>query len=230
MRPALRLSALSHIPSIWIFTHDSVGVGEDGPTHQPVEHLAALRAIPNFILLRPGDANEVSEAWKFALQNRQGPTALILSRQNVPTLDRKKYAAADGTARGGYVLADLGQDDPDMILLATGSELGLAAAAAEKLAENGRNIRLVSLPSWELFRQQDQDYQEQVLPSGIRARLAVEAGVDQGWREWVGDGGAVMGINRYGASAPGDQIFQELGFTVDEVVRQAEQVMEGTQG
>ena len=230
MRPALRLSALSHIPSIWVFTHDSVGVGEDGPTHQPVEHLAALRSIPNFVLLRPGDANEVAEAWKFALKNRRGPTALILSRQSVPTLDREKYAAADGTAKGGYLLADLGQDDPEMILLATGSELGLAASAAEKLAEKGRNIRLVSLPSWELFRQQDPAYQEQVLPSGIKARLAVEAGVDQGWREWVGDGGAVMGINRYGASAPGDQIFQELGFTVDEVVRQAEQVMEGTQG
>ncbi len=230
MRPALRLSALSHIPSIWVFTHDSVGVGEDGPTHQPVEHLAALRAIPNFVLLRPGDANEVVEAWRFALKNRQGPTALILSRQSVPTLNREKYAAADGTARGGYVLADLGQDDPELILLATGSELGLAAAAAEQLAEKGRNIRLVSLPSWELFRQQDGDYQEQVLPPGIKARLAVEAGVDLGWREWVGDYGSVVGINRYGASAPGDKIFQELGFTVEEVVRQAEQVLEGVQG
>ncbi len=221
LRPALRVAAFSHVPSIWIFTHDSIGVGEDGPTHQPVEHLAAMRAIPNLIVLRPGDANEVVEAWKLAVERRDGPTALILTRQSVPTLDRKVFSSAAGLRGGAYVLADLGEGEPDMILMASGSEVGLIVEAGLRLAVEGFNLRLVSFPSWELFTAQDQRYQDSVLPRNITARLAVEMGISMGWERWVGSQGAILAQDRYGASAPANVLLEKFGFTVENVVEKA---------
>lgn len=221
LRPAIRVSALSEIPGIWIFTHDSIGVGEDGPTHQPIEHLAALRSIPNIVVLRPADANETAQAWAYAIQNKEGPTVLALSRQAIPVLDRKTYSSAEGLMKGAYILADIGEGDPDMVLMASGSEVDLIVRAGERLAGEGMNIRLVSFPSWEIFRRQDPKYQEGVLPKKITARLAVEAGVSLGWKEWVGDQGAVISVDRFGASAPAGRIFEEYSLTVDNVVEQA---------
>jgi transketolase len=221
LRPAIRLSALSEIQSIFVFTHDSIGVGEDGPTHQPIEHLAALRSIPNIVVLRPGDANETSYAWAFALQNEHSPTVLALSRQSMPVLDRELYSSAEGLMKGAYILADLGEGEPEMILMASGSEVDLIVKAGERLAAEGTNIRLISFPSWEIFRGQDKTYRDQVLPEKITSRLAVEAGVSQGWREWVGDQGVVISVDRYGASAPAGRIFSEYGLTVENLVEQA---------
>lgn len=217
MRPPLRLSALSHLGAVWVFTHDSIGVGEDGPTHQPVEHLAALRAIPNMLVLRPGDANEVREAWKIAVQHRHRPTALVLSRQNLPVLDRSIFAPAEGTQKGAYVLADLGHGAPQIILMATGSELSLIVEAGQRLAADGVAVRLVSFPSWELFAEQDPAYRDAVLPPHITRRLSVEAGIAQGWHQWVGAQGEILSVDRYGASAPDAVVFAELGFSVDHV-------------
>jgi transketolase len=217
LRPTLRLAAISHLGPIWVFTHDSIGVGEDGPTHQPVEQLAALRAIPGLVTLRPADANEVREAWKIAIENRHCPTALILTRQTVPTLDRSVYASADGVRRGAYVLADLGQGKSQIILMASGSEVSLIVQAGQRLAEKGIAVRLVSFPSWELFLEQDAAYQDSVLPPDIAARLAVEAGVTMGWHRWVGSRGRILGLDRYGASAPVNTIFPKLGFSVENV-------------
>jgi len=225
MRPAIRLSALSHYPSIWVFTHDSVGVGEDGPTHQPVEHIAALRAIPNLVVLRPGDANEVNEAWRFAITRRDGPTALILSRQNMPTLDRNIYPAASELNRGAYVLADMGESEPEIILMASGSEVGLALGAAGLLAAEGVNTRVVSFPSWELFAEQDRNYQEAVFPKSIKARLAIEAGVSAGWYRWVGSDGGTVTVDHFGASAPADVVYKKFGLTVENIVKQARQLL-----
>jgi transketolase len=221
MRGAIRLSALSHYPTIWVFTHDSIGVGEDGPTHQPVEHLAAMRAIPNLIVLRPADANEVAEAWREAIQRRDGPTLIALTRQSLPTLDRNVYAPAKGLRRGAYILADLGDGKPEQILMATGSEVQLIVAAGEVLAAQGKCVRLVSFPSWELFEKQDKEYQDAVLPPGITKRLAVEAGVPLGWWRWVGTKGKVIGLDRFGASAPYTVVMAELGFTVENIIKQA---------
>ncbi|MCU0486900.1 MAG: transketolase [Anaerolineales bacterium] len=221
MRPPVRLSALSHLGCIWIFTHDSVGVGEDGPTHQPVEQLAALRAIPNLITLRPADANEASEAWGIAVENRHRPTALVLTRQNLPTLDRSMYASAAGTRKGAYVLADLGEGQPQIILMASGSEVGLILQAGKKLASQGVAVRLVSFPSWELFIEQDQAYQDSVLPPEMNKRLAVEAGISMGWHRWVGPQGRVQAIDRYGASAPAAEVFMHLGFSVENIEKTA---------
>jgi transketolase len=220
-RPAIRLAALSHYPSIWIFTHDSIGVGEDGPTHQPVEHMAALRSIPNLVVIRPADANETIEAWRVAIARRNGPTALLLTRQSVPTLDRKVYASATGLHKGAYILADFGGDDPQIILMASGSEVDLIVKAGHQLVNQGVSVRLVSFPSWELFEIQDQTYQEAVIPSKITARLAVEAGVAQGWHRWVGSYGKVISIEKFGASAPAAKAFLEYGFTVENVLKQA---------
>jgi transketolase len=225
MRPAIRLSALSHIPSIWIFTHDSIGVGEDGPTHQPVEHLAALRAIPNLVVIRPADANETVEAWKVAIKRRNGPTLLALTRQNLPTLDRTIYAPASELARGAYVLADYGDGHPELILMASGSEVGLIVKAAGVLASEGVNVRLVSFPSWELFAAQDRAYKASVLPEYLTSRLAVEAGVSQGWERWVGEHGAVIAQNGFGASAPAAVNFAQFGFTVEAVVTKAQELL-----
>lgn len=225
LRPTLRVSAISHLGSIWVFTHDSIGVGEDGPTHQPVEHLASLRAIPNLVTLRPADANEVREAWKIAIENRHRPTALVLTRQNLPTLDRGVYAAADGVRRGAYVLADLGEGEPQLILMASGSEVGMIVEAGQRLAEQGIAARLVSFPSWELFLEQDAAYRDAVLPPDIEARVAVEAGVCQGWHRWVGCKGGILAIDRYGASAPAKTVFEKLGLTVENVVTMATELL-----
>ena len=217
MRAPVRLSALSHLGSIWIFTHDSIGVGEDGPTHQPVEHMAALRAIPNLITLRPADANETLEAWKVAIENRSRPTALVLTRQNLPTIDRTVFASADGLRKGAYVLADLGKGKPQVILLASGSEVGLIMEAGKRLANQGIAVRLVSFPSWELFSEQDQAYRDSVLLPDVELRLAVEAGISQGWHRWVGLKGRVLGLDRFGASAPANQVFKNLGFSIENI-------------
>jgi len=224
MREPIRLSALSHYPSIWVFTHDSIGVGEDGPTHQPVEHLATLRAIPGMTVIRPADANETAVAWKVAVERRNGPTLLALTRQNVPTLDRSLFAPAGGLERGAYVLADLGDGDPELILIASGSEVSLIIEAGMRLAAEAIAVRLVSFPSWELFAAQDQAYRESVLPTMTKARLAVEAGVSMGWERWVGERGAILGIDRFGASAPSEVVFREFGFTIGNIVKRALQL------
>ena len=219
MRPAIRLAALSEVQVIYVFTHDSVGLGEDGPTHQPIEHLAALRTIPHLFLIRPADPAEVSEAWRIAILRRHAPTALALTRQKVPVIDRKRYAKADGMRRGGYVLADA--ESPKLILIATGSEVSLALEASEKLQAEGVPARVVSLPCWELFEEQSQEYRDEVLPPSITARLAVEAGVRQGWDRYVGPRGDVICLDRFGASAPGDVALKELGFNVENVLNHA---------
>ncbi len=230
MRPAIRLAALSHLGSIWIFTHDSIGVGEDGPTHQPVEQMAALRAIPNLVTLRPADANEAREAWKIAIEQRQRPTALALTRQALPTLDRALYASEAGTQRGAYVLADLGPaaGQPQIILLASGSEVALIVEAGQRLAARGVAVRLVSFPSWELFAEQDAGYQASVLPPAVQARVAVEAGVSLGWHRWAGSQGRVIGLDRYGVSAPAKHAFEHLGLTVERIEQIAAEVLEGS--
>ncbi|HTX92547.1 MAG TPA: transketolase [Anaerolineales bacterium] len=224
MRPAIRLSAIMEVPSLWVYTHDSVAVGEDGPTHQPVEHLAALRAIPGLVTIRPCDANETTWAWKAAVENRGGPTALVLSRQNVPTLDRSKFASAEGLLKGAYVLNPQ-EKNPDLILMATGSEVSLIVAAADLLATDGVHARLVSMPSWDLFLRQPEAYRQEVLPVSVKARLAVEAGVSLGWREWVGDAGGLLTLDRYGASAPAGTVLKELGFTTETVAARAREIL-----
>ena len=225
MRPAIRLSALSRIPSIWIYTHDSIGLGEDGPTHQPVEHLAALRAIPNLDVIRPMDANETREAWKMAIESQKTPTALIFTRQNVPVQDRSILASAAGLRKGAYVLADLGGGKPQIILMASGSEVSLVVEAAFSLVAMGINVRIVSFPSWFLFEQQDPAYKEEVLPASIRLRLAVEAGVSQGWYKYVGDHGRVIGVDHFGASAPYQKIFEEYHLTSKDVINVAQHML-----
>ena len=224
MRPAIRLAALSEVQVIYVFTHDSIGLGEDGPTHQPIEHLAALRAIPHLFVIRPADSPEVSEAWRIAILRRQAPTALALTRQKVPVIDRNRFGKADGLRRGAYVLADAEAADgsvttPKLILIATGSEVSLTLEAREKLQGEGVPTRVVSFPCWELFDEQSQEYRDEVLPPGVSARLAVEAGVRQGWDRFVGPKGDVICLDRFGASAPGDVALKELGFNVDNVLK-----------
>jgi len=225
MRPAIRLSALSGYPSIWVFTHDSIGLGEDGPTHQPIEQLTALRTIPKLVVIRPADANEVSEAWRFAISRRNGPTALALTRQNLPTLDRKVFSSASGLQHGAYVLADLGDGRPEIILMASGSEVSLIIEAGKRLAVGGVNVRLISFPSWELFASQDQEYKDSVLIPNVQARLSIEAGISQGWDRWVGDRGTIISIERYGASAPYETIYEKLGLSVENVVNKAKGIL-----
>lgn len=220
-RPAIRLAALSHFPTIFVFTHDSVGLGEDGPTHQPVEHLAVLRAIPNLIVIRPADANETAQAWKVALEKRDGPVLLALTRQTLPVYDRSKMGDAAGVLKGAYVLLDAGRVYPDVILIATGSEVQLAVEAHAKLAEQGIAARVVSMPSWELFQQQSEEYRDTVLPPTVKARVAIEAAVPMGWERWVGAQGVVIGLDHFGASSPYKTIFQHFGFTTDNVVLRA---------
>jgi transketolase len=225
MRPSVRLSALANLPVVWAWTHDSIGLGEDGPTHQPIEHYAALRAIPNLWFIRPADANETAYAWKVALDREDGPVALSLTRQKVPTLDRSDLAPASGVEKGAYVLWESGE--PDLILLATGSEVSLALEAGRKLAaDNGNGVRVVSMPCWELFEQQPESYRDEVLPPDVKARLSVEAGVAQGWERWVGDRGDSVALDRFGASAPGAIVLEKLGYTVDNVVAHATAVLE----
>ncbi|MGA2646709.1 MAG: transketolase [Candidatus Sulfotelmatobacter sp.] len=221
MRASIRLAALMEIPSIFVFTHDSIGVGEDGPTHQPIEQLASLRAMPNLIVLRPGDANEVIEAWKIIAQLQNQPAALVLTRQPLPTLDRTKYASASGTAKGGYVLADAPGGKPEVILIGTGSEVSLCIEAYEKLKAEGVQARVVSMPSWEIFDKQDGAYKESVLPSSVRARVSVEMAATFGWEHYVGLKGRKVGMHRFGASAPLKDLLQFFGFTADAVVAEA---------
>jgi transketolase len=224
MRGSVRLAALMGVPVIYVFTHDSIGLGTDGPTHQPIEHVMSLRAMPNMTVIRPADAAETAVAWRMALENLSGPTALILTRQGVPTLDRTKYADAAGAAKGAYVLSDA--ENPQVLLLATGSEVQIALAAQAKLAEQGVAARVVSLPSWEIFAAQDTAYQESVLPKAITARVSIEAGVPLGWERYLGFDGIAIGLNRYGASAPYKAIYENLGLTPEAMVEAALSLLE----
>jgi transketolase len=243
MRPGIRLAALSEVQVIYVFTHDSIGLGEDGPTHQPIEHVAALRAIPNLFVIRPADSAEVSEAWRIAILRRNAPTALALTRQKVAVIDRTRYSPADGLRRGAYILAEAGLEGvkpeasegrpsvnaptitPQLILLATGSEVGLAMEAREVLQKEGVPTRVVSLPCMELFEEQPEDYRNQVLPPAVYRRLAIEAGVRQGWDRYVGLQGDVICLDRFGASAPGDVVMRELGFNVENVLKHAKALL-----
>jgi len=227
MRPAIRLAALMKQHVIYVFTHDSIGLGEDGPTHQPVEQLAGLRAVPRLIVIRPCDANETAVAWRVAIETRDRPVALVLTRQNVPTLDRTVYASADGLRHGAYVLADAPGGRPDIILIGTGSEVSLVVAAQERLRERKIQARVVSMPSWELFDAQPREYRDSVLPPSVRVRLAAEAGSPQGWSKYVGDWGNVVGVEDFGASAPGHVIMREYGFTVENIVERALALLRG---
>lgn len=225
MRPAIRLAALSNAQVIYVFTHDSIGLGEDGPTHQSVEHLASLRAIPNLAVIRPCDAHETREAWRIAIKRRNAPTALAFSRQKVALIDRTKYASADGTAKGAYILAEASNGKPQLILIATGSEVALALEARTKLEAEGIATRVVSMPCWELFDEQSKEYKESVLPSSVKARLAIEAGISQGWSKYVGDAGDTLTVDKFGASAPADVVFRKYGFTVENVIVKAKNLL-----
>ncbi|NUR78605.1 MAG: transketolase [Thermoleophilia bacterium] len=225
MRPAVRLSALMGLPVVWVWTHDSVGLGEDGPTHQPVETYAALRAIPNLWFVRPADANETAEAWRVALERTDGPVALALSRQKAPTLDREELAPASLVARGAYTLWE-SSSSPDLILIATGTEVGLALQAGRRLAGDGTAVRVVSMPCWELFEQQPHDYRDEVLPPDVGARLSIEPGVELGWKRWVGDRGDSISLEHFGASAPGATVLEQFGYNVDNVVARAAALLE----
>lgn len=221
MRPAIRLAALTGLQVIYVFTHDSIGLGEDGPTHQPIEHLAALRAIPNLTVIRPADANETVQAWIAALNSRHGPVALALTRQGLETLDREKYEPAEGLHQGAYILSDSQDGKPDVILIASGSEVDIVLSAAEMLAAKNMAVRVVSMPSWELFEKQPEDYRRRVLPAEIKARIAVEAASPQGWDRYVGEGGEIIGLDHFGASAPYQVLYEQFGITAEHVVEKA---------
>jgi transketolase len=225
MRPSIRLASIMEIPTIYIFTHDSIGLGEDGPTHEPIEQLAALRAMPGLMLLRPADANEVVEAWKVIMQLRDHPVALVLTRQAVPTFDRSKYGPASGVARGAYILADATEGKPDVILMGTGSEVSLCVEAYEQLKSQGIKARVVSMPSWDLFERQDEAYQRQVLPVEVKARVSVEAAATFGWSRYLGPTGIAIGMHRFGASAPIKDLLKKFGFTTEKVVAAAREAI-----
>src|SRR6266571_1013034 len=224
-RPAIRLSALMELPTIFVFTHDAMGDGEDGPTHQPVEHLASLRAIPGLVTLRPGDANEVIEAYRYLMQLRHEPAVLVLSRQPLPTLDRKKYAPASGVARGAYVLGDASGGNPEVILIASGSEVSLAVEAHEKLLAEGIRSRVVSMPSWDIFEHQTQEYQDNVLPPHVTARVAVEQASTFGWERYIGRSGRIIGMKTFGASAPLKELQRKFGFEPERVTEIAKELL-----
>jgi len=221
LRPSLRLAALMKVHSIFVFTHDSIFLGEDGPTHQPVEQLAALRAIPELSLIRPADANETVVAWRVAIEHREGPVALCLTRQALPVIDRSKFGAEEGLAKGAYVLADAQGKKPQLILIASGSEVALALEAYQKLSAEGIGVRLVSMPSWDLFEKQSQSYRDEVLPPEVTARLAIEAATPFGWERYVGTKGDVIGLKRFGASAPYKALAEHFGFTAANIVQRA---------
>ncbi len=223
MRGAIRVAAFSKYPTIFVFTHDSIGVGEDGPTHQPVEQLAALRAIPNLLVFRPADANETAAAWQFALQYREGPVTLLLTRQGLPVIDQSKYASAANLSKGAYVLLEV--DKPDVLLLASGSEISVALCAAEGLSKEGIKAQVVSMPCWELFEKQSQQYKDSVLPPNVKARVGIEAGVELGWHKYLGDKGVFIGLSRFGASAPAKTCFEKFGITVENAVKAAKKAM-----
>jgi len=223
MRPAIRMAALSKYPTIFVFTHDSIGVGEDGPTHQPVEHFAALRAIPNLLVFRPADANETAQVWKYALEHRDGPITMFLTRQGLPVLDQSKYGSAANVSKGAYVLA--AEDKPNVLLLATGSEVSLALEARAKLAAEGIKAAVISMPCWELFERQGQAYKDSVLPPTVKARVGIEAGIELGWKKWLGDKGIFIGMSSFGASAPAKVCFEKFGITAGNVVAAAKKSM-----
>ncbi len=224
-RPSVRIAALSKLPVIYVFTHDSFYVGEDGPTHQPVEHLASLRCMPNVTVLRPADATETAAAWVAALKNKTGPTALLLTRQNLPVLDRTVYPPADSVEKGAYVLWQSAEGTPDLILLATGSEVSLALDSAKELATT-HNVRVVSMPSWALFEKQEQSYRDEVLPPACTTRLAVEAGISFGWERYVGNAGRTITMTGFGASAPCEELEKKFGFTAENVVSVANEMLD----
>ena len=219
MRGAIRVAALSNYPSIFVFTHDSIGVGEDGPTHQPVEHAAALRAIPNLLVFRPAEANETAQVWKYVLAHQDGPAALLLTRQGLPTLDQAKYGSATNVSKGAYVLT--AEDNPDVLILASGSEVSVAVCAAEGLAKDGIKAQVVSMPCWELFERQEQEYKDSVIPPKVKARVGIEAGIEQGWNKYLGDSGIFIGMSSYGASAPAKTCFEKFGITAEAVAEAA---------
>jgi transketolase len=225
MRPAVRIAALSKCKTIYVWTHDSVGVGEDGPTHQPVEHLASLRAVPNLVLIRPADANETAQAWRIAIKHQGGPVGLVLTRQKLPIIDRKKYAPAENLEKGAYVIADCAPEEPQIIIIATGSEVHLALEAYEKLSAEGVKVRVVSMPSWELFEAQSAEYKASVLPEKVKKRIAIEAGSTLGWHKYVGEEGIVIGIDRFGASAPGKEVLEKLGISTENLINKARELL-----
>ncbi|HDS05863.1 MAG TPA: transketolase, partial [Deltaproteobacteria bacterium] len=225
MRPPMRLAALMGLRAIFVFTHDSIGVGEDGPTHQPIEQVMNLRQVPNMTVLRPADANETLEAWRLAITNTKGPTTLIFSRQNLPVLDRASCAPASGTRQGGYILWE-SSSEPEIIFIATGSEVSMTLAAAQKLAQEGKKVRVVSLPSWEIFDKQPRDYRVKVLPPRVTARIAVEAGISLGWEHYLGLDGKIIGMETFGASAPGPVLYEKFGFTVDNLIVKAKELLQ----
>jgi len=225
MRPPIRLAALMGIRPIYVFTHDSIALGEDGPTHQPIEQLMALRAIPNLTLIRPADANETAIAWKVAIEHQSGPVALALTRQKLPIIDQTKYASAENLVQGAYILSDCEKKTPEIILIATGSEVQLALSAQEQLKKENISARVVSMPSWELFEKQPQEYQELVFPKSVKKRLAIEAGSPLGWYKYVGDAGDIIGISKFGASAPAEVLMKEYGFTVENIIRRVKSLM-----
>jgi transketolase len=224
MRPAIRLAALMKQKVIYVFTHDSIGLGEDGPTHQPIEQIASLRAIPNLTVIRPADANETKEAWKYAINHKGGPVALILTRQKLNVIDQHKYASAKGLQNGAYIVKDSKQN-PDLLLIATGSEVFLSITAAEQLEAEGKNVRVISFPSWEIFEQQDDEYKKQIFPSEIKTRISIEMGTGLGWKKFVGDFGESISIETFGASAPDIVLFEKYGFTVENVTATAKRVL-----
>jgi transketolase len=228
MRAAVRLAALMGLPVVWVWTHDSVGLGEDGPTHQPIEHYTALRAIPRLWVIRPSDANETAWAWRVALERQDGPVALLLSRQAMPVLNRSDLGPAEALTRGGYVLWDSSPETPRLILIATGSEVAPTLAAARTLAGEGIAVRVVAMPCMELFEAQEEDYRAAVLPARATARLAVEPGARMSWWRWVGEHGAVLGLDRFGASAPGSKVLEELGFTSENIAARARELLRST--
>jgi len=226
MRPAIRLAALMKQKVIYVFTHDSIGLGEDGPTHQPIEQIASLRAIPNLLVIRPADANETVEAWKYAIEHKGGPVALILTRQKLSILDQKKYGSAKGLQKGAYVVKDCNQK-PDLLLIASGSEVSLCLKAAEQLEQEGKTVRVISFPSWEIFEQQSVDYKNQILPADIKARVSVEMGIGMGWQKYVGDSGEVISIETFGASAPDSVLYEQYGFTINNIIAAAKKILSG---
>jgi transketolase len=230
MRPAIRLAALMKLHVIYVFTHDSIAVGEDGPTHQPVEQLFSLRAIPGLTVIRPADANEVAEAWRIAVENKNGPTAIILTRQNVPVIDRGRFHPATGLRKGAYLLSDSSSGNPEIILIGTGSEVHLALEVHEKLLSEGVKTRVVSMPSWELFEQQPEKYRQEILPPDVTKRVSIEAGVTLGWHRYVGKEGQIIGIDHFGASAPGNILLKEFGFTAENILNRVRSLLTKKKG
>lgn len=226
LRPAIRLAALMGLPVTYVFTHDSIAVGEDGPTHEPVEQLASLRAMPNLSVIRPADGNETAAAWKIALKSTNKPTALVLTRQNLPTIKGTKDNAYEGVSKGGYIISPSKTETPDALLIAAGSEVGLAVEAQKELEKDGINISVVSLPAWDRFEQQSKEYKEAVIPKNVKKRLAIEMGSSLGWHKYVGEEGDVLSIETFGASAPGNKVLEEYGFTVSNVVKRLKSLLE----